>query len=379
MATLRLKLASRKQIVLNGIDEVYEYLLCTKGKALRFVDVDFIPDKPIVQEELVIADVPKLKIPVKSRYNILIVDKQRERSPLLTDFQKGLVNHHDPNFRFIYTDQIDAKIDDVVPIKSYPDIIYTGFMAGDFIKNNRENIRRNNIALIAESADNYLIKVQNVVDRLGGVVPIALVIRTYDNIDIVKDALDNDNRLKGASVLFVPWAVDMNKYVPKSYPERDIDVAYISTVSKNYDIHVNKVKALKVVSGLSCNVFTDAVWGRKYIDILLRTKIFVVAGRVYDTMVQRYLEGAAAGCLMIGEMPKGAEGFLEEGKTFVSTPKGEYDNIPEIVRYYLDNPTERDKIGAAVRDRCEKMFSLDKVIADFLDKLRLLVYEGRTK
>lgn len=83
---------------------------------------------------------------------------------------------------------------------------------------------------------------------------------------------------------------------------------------------------------------------KSYLFKLKRSKIVIVSAGVRGSDVRRYFEAAAAGALVIGDVPKEHE---EEIRAFakIIKPEDSKDDIVDMLKYWLKNGEEREKIA----------------------------------
>ncbi|MFA5217045.1 glycosyltransferase [Sulfuricurvum sp.] len=303
---------------------------------------------------------------------VLIIDVDRPRSPLLTQFQDYLCNNEFKDFIFYKDSHTDLPLEDIVAMRlngNPPDILFTGFIPGYFVNHNAKYIQNNNIRLIICSADNWLFGQQDNVRGCSEVTVDAIITRTSDGLDVVKEYKEQHWNMKDAKIIHVPWGIDETKY--ESSNLKFIDVSFISSISPGHFMHEDKQKAFQIVKKLTdCFVHTENVFGETYIDILKQTKIFIVAGSAYKgTLTQKYLEGAASGCLLIGEIPFGSKNIFANGKSIVEVTPDSYDKIPELVNYYLSHEPEREYIADQGKRNVIKHLGIQKVVSDFVSDM----------
>ena len=130
---------------------------------------------------------------------------------------------------------------------------------------------------------------------------------------------------------------------------RDYDVcAIFSVVSWAYPRRSALVQAVNAMAGV--NVVAGGHSGKgkivheAYIDAINRSKIFINSNGTYGAVLMKYFEAMACRSLLITDEPIDAAmmGFID-GENIVF-----YRNIADAVkkiRYYLDNPEERERIA----------------------------------
>jgi hypothetical protein len=320
----------------------------------------------------------KKKKKKKRRKIVLVIDKARNRSPLLTMWQKELCKSK--QYFFVRDDRLHLHLADIVNRSlrgRLPDLIYAGFDTGLFFINSKDYIVENRIPVMSETGDNDLFGRQRICTQRVKDIPIRLLIcHSLYHIENVYNRRSDFWFLKGAEVVYVPWCIDYKKYQMEL--KRDIDVTCISTATPGWPFHKNKlavkaiVKSMTQVDGKPITRFTQNVYGDDYIKVLNRTKIAVVAGRGRMTLPQKYLESAAAGCMLIGEIPPELDGILEDGESIIGVEMGNYMNLKSLIAYYLKHPEERKRIAENGRKAIEKHLGVDVVAKNFLIKLSKL-------
>jgi hypothetical protein len=192
---------------------------------------------------------------------------------------------------------------------------------------------------------------------------------------------------------FIPHAFDPEVHSPTLLSTDDLDryqcdVSFIGNKSKKKQQVIDHIRrALPDVrmriwgppAWYSVPDFHDIfegipVWGKEYAKAILASKINL--GPLYeggasapepDLITARTFEIPATGGFMLHERTKEAMKYFEDGKecAFYSDP----DDLVDKIRYYLDNPGEREKITRAGRERClNSGYSVDDRVKTVLDK-----------
>ena len=163
--------------------------------------------------------------------------------------------------------------------------------------------------------------------------------------------------------IYIPWGLDLNYYKDRKL-KRDVDVAMMCSVGSSWKYHKNRREMFEVIKGLDINKITSKFYGKKYVDRLNRSKIFIVDSSGRKALVQKYLEGAACGCLLMGELPQDDNNLFEDGVSFVcATP----ENLSSKIMYYLKHNRERAKIAAEGKFRVMKHHNVKNSATAFIN------------
>tara|TARA_Y100000034_G_scaffold117938_1_gene158064 strand:- start:436 stop:1299 length:864 start_codon:yes stop_codon:yes gene_type:complete len=146
--------------------------------------------------------------------------------------------------------------------------------------------------------------------------------------------------------LRVPWGVDETLYCEA--PERDIDVSMVCSKSPHFRVHTNRVAMDNVLrewfaENATREVCTSMVFDSEYREVIGRSKIVIVDTSNRQALTQKYVEGAAAGALLMGDLPYDPEGLFEPGVSFVvSNP----ETLAEDLDLWLSEPEELARVAA---------------------------------
>jgi len=154
--------------------------------------------------------------------------------------------------------------------------------------------------------------------------------------------------------------------------ERDIDVSLVSTMSNHFHCHEDRLKYFDVLEKMDgVKVFTkkylgkrvlpDDIFGDRYLDILHRSKMFIVTGSNRDFLVQKYLEGPACGTLLIGEIPSPGRHIFEDGISFIEVN----NNLEGKIKEALKDTGRIKEMAREGRRRILENFTIDKVSKEF--------------
>jgi len=127
--------------------------------------------------------------------------------------------------------------------------------------------------------------------------------------------------------------------------------------------HENRTFARYSLAGIPANIRVGNWYGAEYLDILSRSKIFIVEGSGRNFLVQKYLEGAASGAMLMGEIPGTAQDVFEDGISIAEVK--DYSRVGEQVLDYLKRPEDIKRIAGEGRERVLEKFALDKIVPAF--------------
>lgn len=308
-----------------------------------------------------------LNLPVDENL-ILIVDKERTRSPLLTDFQNRLCTINvGSRLKFVRTTDIVNPLRFIINnLGKIPAYIFSGFGVGKYLQRNFGTIRANNIKIISETGDPWLFTRQRYLKSVKGLDVVAFVCHSSDGIRNITGCMKSP-------LIVSPWGMDENKVRPINN-KRYIDVTWVTTCT-SFKQHSNKNKVDKIIKEIEgIDKFTRPVFGKDYYDTLGRSKIFVVAGRVKDTMVQKYVEGAMCGTLMVGEIPSEGERILAGNMAEIE--RGNYEKLEEIIHYYLEHEDERIEMARNCQKAMIEHRGLNIICKSFILELEDIINRG---
>ena len=195
--------------------------------------------------------------------------------------------------------------------------------------------------------------------------------------------MEKKKQLRRAEIIYVPWGINPELY--KGAPlKRDIDVSLLGRYYSKRNVARAALfrlreKGVKVVLSKFPIPSVDETYGDKYINLLRRSKIFLVLGGHRHRqlfLTQKYLEGAACGAMLLGDIPYTGRDVFEDGVSIVEVtdeqgrPLEGYASVDRQIQYYLEHDDERKRIALEGRRRVLETFSLDKVTREFEEVLK---------
>jgi len=299
---------------------------------------------------------------------VLILDRERYRSPLLTEFQEYLVNHSFKDIVFIKGDlaisleeNVKNKLNDVAP-----DAIYYGFYPTTYINDNIDYIVKHNIKIIAETTDNWSFGEGEQYLGMDKAKISMLIYRTKYSVGRVKKYILQEERLKECKLIYSPWSSCPEKYKNLEIKDRDIDISFIGTMYGSRPFYLINLlqnsSALKGLEGINRNltIYSGLIYGNNYLDILSRSKITILVD-VKDTILQKHIEAAMSGCLILGEIPvEGKEifknnisiGEISKAKLSMGMPFiNDKSELFRVAKHYLENIDELKRVSEECRRR----------------------------
>ena len=314
---------------------------------------------------------------MQNRPTVLIIDAPRERSPLLTQYYeylarpKGMLNIvMDGGLNESVTQLVERKLEG-----NPPDYVYWGFRIGTALKNSVDYIKSNNISVVVDVGDvEQFISEGEPANQNFKNIDIKFLIARWRQLD----GFRSEEKLKSfvskrkmnAELIYIPWSVNPNRYKEQGL-ERDIDVSFVCTVS-DYDVHAQRKVAKQVLQKMKktrdklCVEMAECYY-EKYINILFRSKIFVVDGSNRKFATQKYFEGAACGAMLLGEIPPTEAGNFCDGESIVEVK--DYSKIEKQIMYYLEHEDERKRIAKEGKRRIFHNCTLDKVTCAFEERI----------
>lgn len=129
--------------------------------------------------------------------------------------------------------------------------------------------------------------------------------------------------------------------------ERDIDVLFIGDTRpwrRKWLLWRLRRAGIDVTVRGSWHKDEKALWGEERTRFLNRTKIVVHLQRYPGKLAAiRFVLAMSSGALIVSEPPYLPEPYVD-GEHFVSAT---IDEMPRVIRHYLDHPEERERIAAA--------------------------------
>ena len=266
-----------------------------------------------------------------------------------------------------------------------PRFIFRGFPSGEAIKKSADYIRKNSIKIILEVGDMNFIKDPPYMELSVGDVEVDyLIVRWrktegYKNEELIRRFMKKKKQLRRSEIIYVPWGINPEIYEGAPL-NRDIDVSlmgrwYSGRIMAREALLRLREKGFKVVLS-KFPEHSMETYGDKYINLLRRSKIFLTLGSTparssQADLTQKYLEGAACGAMLLGDIPYTGKDVFEDGVSIVEIKdeqgrslKG-YESVDKQIQYYLEHDEERNRIALEGRRRVLETFSLDKVTREF--------------
>lgn len=330
------------------------------------------------------------------RPSILFIHADALDTPLFTQFYEYVSRLYSPLDARVYNKDVNMPIPEMVNAKFGgvpPRFILSGFPLGIAIRRSADYIKKNNIKIILELGDTHNFVWDNPKSpylelRVGDVEVDYLIARWrktegYDEEEEpLRRFMEKKKQLRRAEIIHVPWGINPELY--KGAPlKRDID---ISLLGRYYSKRNEAREALfslreKGYKGVLSKFPIPSLetYGDIYINLLRRSKIFLVLGGHREHQVflsQKFLEGAACGAMLLGDIPYTGRDVFEDGVSIVEvtdeqgTPLKGYDTVDRQAQYYLEHDEERERIALEGRRRVLETFSLDKVTKEFEEILK---------
>jgi len=114
----------------------------------------------------------------------------------------------------------------------------------------------------------------------------------------------------------------------------------------------------------------DIAWlpgGRDNIPELLQSMDIFVLPSLAEGISNTILEAMASGLPVVATDVGGNGELVEHGRTGVLVPRGDPAALAAAIRRYIDDQVLRKKHGTAARVRCEKKFSIEAMVSNYLD------------
>jgi glycosyltransferase involved in cell wall biosynthesis len=92
----------------------------------------------------------------------------------------------------------------------------------------------------------------------------------------------------------------------------------------------------------------------------------------FQAGVTTILEAMAMGKAIVVSATSGQGDVIEDGVTGMTVPPGDPSRLREAIRFLLDNPAERRRLGRNARDAFESRFTLDMYAAALLHQMQLI-------
>lgn len=332
---------------------------------------------------------PQPRMQITKRFNarfpgkvasMFLFAEKRIRSPLETQLLQSLCN--ESPFDILWFDNPKAIPLDIFRQYGCPDIVYMGVGYGNngLLYALKSSIKKPFV--VFEVADYECFTTEKDTDNrfFQSLQGIRLDMIVSKNINIPQSTnklhsyIQQVDNFRNASLIFNPWAIDTERYSHSK--AKDIDVAFISSINKGWPFHSQRVKIAQALSNLDCNCYVGNVYGDQYIDILQRSKIFVVDTSMRHGLSQKYLEGTACGCMLIGDIPHNQSIFVDK----VSMVKSDIVSLGCKINHYLAHDKERCKVAGKALKQVKKSCSLkdshDNLVNTIADQYRRVKGNG---
>lgn len=200
-----------------------------------------------------------------------------------------------------------------------------------------------------------------------------------------------EHNVKG-KVVFLPFSVDLDYY--DLAEDKEWDICFIGADRSMYPIR-HRIKGelsgfcdknnFKLVKGGRPHGFKKQGYltkyynnpppgvyvGRRYTEVLTKSKTFLFDSSVMKYPVKKYFEGMAAGTLCFADEPMMAESLhFVSGYNYINITA---DNWRKKVHYYLTHENKRRKIAACGRATVEKYHTHDIRARQMVAQLRKLL------
>ncbi len=150
-------------------------------------------------------------------------------------------------------------------------------------------------------------------------------------------------------IFYIPWGIEPQENIY----HKDIDVAFLCTISKDWKFHTTREKIYGILQNMQRQSFYNIIIGSAfdslYKEILGRSKIFIVEGSNRVSLTYKYLEGANAGCLLIGDVPVipvCAHSLFKDCMIEVQ----DWNQLPEIIKANINKKDKQIKCQQMIRE-----------------------------
>ncbi len=330
------------------------------------------------------------------RPSVLFIFAKTPDTPLFTQFYEYVSRSYSPLDARVYSRNVSMPIPNMVAAKFGgvpPNFIFSGFPLGSAIRRSADYIKEKGIKIILELGDTHNFVWDNPKSpylelRIGDVEVDYLIARWrktegYDEEEEpLRRFMEKKKQLRRAEIIHVPWGINPEIY--RGAPvKRDIDVSLLGRYYSKRNVAREAMfrlreKGFKVVLS-KFPIPTLETYGDIYINYLRRSKIFLVLGGHRGRqmfLTQKFLEGAACGAMLLGDIPYTGKDVFEDGISIVEVtdehgmPQKGYSSVDRQAQYYLEHNEERKRIALEGRRRVLETFSLDKVTKEFEDVLK---------
>ncbi len=193
-----------------------------------------------------------------------------------------------------------------------------------------------------------------------------LVLMTYDRDHTTHSA--RFYRELGIPMEFYPFSVDPKMFEPMGLPKK-YDVSRVGNMSSSYYPFRNIVHNALKDKGINYHHPLMGIYVRSEFAVHINSsKICITGSSSYKYLVQKYYEITACGTLLMADTCMDAEyqGFIP-GETFVEIIA---DDVAQTVEYYLNNPSEAQRIAQNGRDLILQRHTHDIRARELMEVLR---------
>jgi len=270
---------------------------------------------------------------------ILIADRgngrvTRDESSCMPKVYKELLK----TGRYIYQDNTDNIPEGV-------DLIYLGIMY--------ETMADVNLPVIIDSGDTEFFIKSKKVKRL---LELGLIKKVITKLP--SPLLDAYLLTYGITdIVHIPWGITPEKVTT----EKDIDVSFLCTISKDYIFHRQREKIYGILQGMQrnsdLNIVIGSCFDAVYKEILQRSKVFIVEGSSRVSLTFKYLEGANAECLLVGDVPvipDYAHSLYKDCMVEVT----DWNLLPEVIEANINETQKQKHCKAMITEH----FNFDKIV-----------------
>lgn len=273
--------------------------------------------------------------------------QEHSKSPLADIFYDYLKDE----FEIVYESDPMASLQDIVDKKlggEIPEYVLYGYTYHYGILIDPEYMKRNDIRFIFTLGDIECYQNQDLPKLIMERIECDYLLSHITDVEWeINNMRRNYGGIRNSILIEIPWCID-ERYIQKK--ERDIDISFICSYDDDSGYHDKRADIKRIIDDIpGLNVVTGEYYGDEYIDILNRSKIFIVEPSMRGVMVQKYLEGAACGAMMMGEIPNNS--FFEDGLNMVHIPNGDYERLlKKKILYYIEQDIKIWSIAESSRE-----------------------------
>jgi len=173
---------------------------------------------------------------------------------------------------------------------------------------------------------------------------------------------------RNTKIHYIPPGINPDIFFDRD-AERDIEVSMVCTANPVFKFHQQRVLVKDFLRKFPFRTFVSPAWGDQYVDILQRSKIVIVDGAMRGHLVEKYLEAAACGAMLMGEIPTTAKGLFIDGLTICNIPNygapGFQAVLDKKLRYFINHVDERLRMAAECEYRILEAYPQKLMVAKF--------------